>query len=102
MNSMFKRTLLFSALLACWGLSTAQAATSAELEQLGKKLTPFGAERAGTVDGSIPAWEGGLARARLAGSPAMVTPMGLTRCFSASMHRISLNIRQSCPPDRLN
>lgn len=90
MNSMFKRTLLFSALLACWGLSTAQAATSAELEQLGKQLTPFGAERAGTVDGSIPAWEGGLARAPAGWEPGHGDPYGADKVlFSVNAQNLA-------------
>lgn len=45
---------------AAWTL-TAQAQTSPQdLARLGKELTPFGAEKAGNADGSIPAWEGGL------------------------------------------
>jgi hypothetical protein len=87
---MFKRTLLFSALLACWGLSTAQAATSAELEQLGKQLTPFGAERAGTVDGSIPAWEGGLARAPAGWEPGHGDPYGADKVlFSVNAQNLA-------------
>ena len=31
-----------------------------QAEQLGSKLTPLGAEKAGNADGSIPAWTGGL------------------------------------------
>jgi len=31
-----------------------------QAEQLGSKLTPLGAEKAGNSDGSIPAWTGGL------------------------------------------
>lgn len=90
MNSMFKRTLLFSALLACWGLSTAQAATSAELEQLGKQLTPFGAERAGTVDGSIPAWEGGLTRAPAGWEPGHGDPYGADKVlFSVNAQNLA-------------
>jgi hypothetical protein len=34
------------------------AALAAEVERLGKDLTPVGAEKAGTKDGTIPAWEG--------------------------------------------
>ncbi|WP_223457170.1 MULTISPECIES: DUF1329 domain-containing protein [unclassified Pseudomonas] len=87
---MFKRTLLFSALLACWGLSTAQAATSAELEQLGKQLTPFGAERAGTVDGSIPAWEGGLTRAPAGWEPGHGDPYGADKVlFSVNAQNLA-------------
>ncbi len=35
------------------------AASAAEAAQLKTTLTPFGAERAGNADGSIPAWTGG-------------------------------------------
>lgn len=34
--------------------------TPAEIAQLGKTLTPWGAEKAGNADGSIPAYTGGL------------------------------------------
>jgi hypothetical protein len=37
--------------------------TPEEAARLSKDLTPTGAERAGTKDGSIPAWTGGLAKA---------------------------------------
>jgi len=33
----------------------------AEADRLGRDLTPMGAEMAGNADGSIPAWDGGLA-----------------------------------------
>lgn len=36
---------------------------AAEVERLGKELTPVGAERAGNKDGSIPVWDGGLTKA---------------------------------------
>ncbi|MES2258341.1 MAG: DUF1329 domain-containing protein [Pseudomonadota bacterium] len=36
--------------------------TAAEAAQLGKELTPVGAERAGNKDGSIPEWTGGLCK----------------------------------------
>lgn len=36
-----------------------QPAMAASADDLGKSLTPFGAERAGNADGSIPAWTGG-------------------------------------------
>jgi hypothetical protein len=34
--------------------------TREEAAQLGNLLTPFGAERAGNADGTIPAWTGGI------------------------------------------
>ncbi|MGH8347084.1 MAG: DUF1329 domain-containing protein, partial [Pseudomonas sp.] len=33
-----------------------------EAAQLGKTLTPVGAQQAGNADGSIPAWTGGLTK----------------------------------------
>lgn len=46
---------LTATLFAC----TAWAATDAEIAHLGQNLTPIGAEKAGSKDGSIPAWTGG-------------------------------------------
>ncbi|PKA68162.1 uncharacterized protein DUF1329 [Pseudomonas baetica] len=48
--------LLFLSGLSFSAVSPEQAA------QLGKTLTPLGAEKAGNKDGTIPAWTGGLAR----------------------------------------
>lgn len=46
------------AALTCWPTSWA-AVTADEAAKLKSELTPFGAERAGNKDGSIPAWSGG-------------------------------------------
>ena len=59
----FNKSLLCSALVALFSVSSAQAATSADLAKLGNELTPFGAEKAANANGSIPAWEGGLTQA---------------------------------------
>lgn len=40
----FNKSLLCSALVALFSVSSAQAATSADLAKLGNELTPFGAE----------------------------------------------------------
>ena len=57
-----KKTII--ALLAGVTLLAAGSAwakvSPAEAEKLKGELTPFGAERAGNADGSIPAWEGGI------------------------------------------
>ena len=45
--------------LACTGSLTLAAATAEEAAKLKTTLTPFGAEKAGNADGSIPAWTGG-------------------------------------------
>jgi len=50
----FSLTALSAAALA--------AVPADEAAQLGGKLTPIGAEKAGNADGSIPAWTGGLAK----------------------------------------
>lgn len=61
---MHPTTHTLCALLACLPLSigTALAAVDAsQAAQLGKNLTPVGAEQAGNAAGTIPAWTGGLA-----------------------------------------
>jgi len=54
--------IIFSAalclLLVGVGIANAKI-TAQEAEQLKTTLTPFGAEKAGNADGSIPAWDGG-------------------------------------------
>lgn len=56
------RTVSFAAMLS---LTTAAfgAVTPEEAKQLGTTLTEFGAEKAGSADGSIPAYSGGLTTA---------------------------------------
>lgn len=50
-------------LLATLGAGSALAAATAdEAKQLGTTLTPWGAEKAGNKDGSIPAYSGGLSK----------------------------------------
>jgi hypothetical protein len=49
-------------------------AKPAEAHRLDQELTPVGAERAGTADGSIPAWDGGLHRPPPEYRPGMVHP----------------------------
>jgi hypothetical protein len=43
----------------------AAAVNDQEAAQLGKDLTPVGAEKAGNKDGTIPKWEGGVAKGKL-------------------------------------
>lgn len=53
-------------------------ASAADPEQAGRldaELTPFGAQRAGNADGSIPAWQGGLTQA-----PACYGGLGARYC----------------------
>jgi hypothetical protein len=54
------RKTLFAATLAVLSASAMAAATPDEVAQLGKTLTPLGAEKAGNKDGTIPEWTGGL------------------------------------------
>lgn len=55
-------SLTFSALaFALFSLTSHAAVSEAMAAELGNSLTPTGAERAGNADGSIPAWQGGLA-----------------------------------------
>jgi hypothetical protein len=53
-----KKPLLFIAALGL-GLSAHQAAADATAADLGKSLTPIGAEKAANADGTIPAYTGG-------------------------------------------
>jgi hypothetical protein len=58
---MNRRATLLFALIALLQAGIAQAGVSAsEAQQLGKTLTPFGAEQAGNKAGTIPAYTGGL------------------------------------------
>src|SRR5207253_10915685 len=45
------------------------AASAEQAAALGKTLTPFGAEKAGNADGSIPAWNGGYTKVDPAYTP---------------------------------
>jgi hypothetical protein len=59
MNPIFKRAGLAAAsLLAFTSLPAVAAVSAEEAAELGKTLTPTGAEMAGNADGSIPAWTG--------------------------------------------
>ena len=40
--------------------TAATAANTADIDQLGNQLTPFGGIKAGNADGTIPAWNGGI------------------------------------------
>jgi hypothetical protein len=54
---------ILGAALALAFIPAAQAQVSAaQAAELGKSLTPMGAERAGNAAGTIPPWEGGLAK----------------------------------------
>jgi len=52
--------ILITAILAVMSASAVAAVSPEEAAQLGKSLTPIGAEKAGNKDGTIPEWTGGL------------------------------------------
>src|SRR5262245_43152281 len=56
-----KKNLLWSILvqLACT-VVVMGGISAADVERLGKDLTPLGGEKAGNADGSIPPWTGGI------------------------------------------
>lgn len=58
------KSLCFALLMGAVTPSLLQPAFAAtdDVSELGKALTPFGAERAGNADGSIPAWDGGYTK----------------------------------------
>ena len=64
------RLVLAGAALAVAAGGSRAEMTPQELARLGKDLTPVGAERAGNADGSIPPWDGGLAKAPAGFNPA--------------------------------
>ena len=47
-------------LMLCITLPLQAQVTQEEADKLKNELTPYGAERAGNADGTIPAWDGGL------------------------------------------
>ncbi len=59
---MIRKTLI-AATLAVVSASALAAVSPEEAAQLGKKLTPIGAEKAGNKEGTIPEWTGGLTTA---------------------------------------
>ena len=59
---MIRKTLI-AAIFAAMSASAVAAVSSDEAAQLGKTLTPTGAEKAGSKDGTIPEWTGGLTTA---------------------------------------
>jgi hypothetical protein len=59
----FKLSLIAATLCCAFVTGSALAAlTAAEVDRLGKDLTPSGAEKAGNKEGTIPAWTGGLTK----------------------------------------
>jgi hypothetical protein len=61
-TTMNPRRRLVAVLLVSWLCGATALAATPDYSRLGRDLTPVGAERAGNADGTIPAWEGGLAQ----------------------------------------
>ncbi len=59
MTRQFLASALFVAMVAVPSFALAQSYSPSDL---GGKLTPFGAIKAGNADGSIPAWDGGITK----------------------------------------
>ncbi len=60
--------------LAAGNLKPARAQAAQDASLLKTTLTPFGAERAGNADGSIPAWTGGMTTLPAGVSPGQYVP----------------------------
>ena len=82
-------TLLAAALLAT---TPAMAQVGADqVARLGQDLTPLGAEKAGNAAGTIPAWDGGLAK----DSGAFDAKAGYKDPFAADQPLFSIRDRKS-------
>src|SRR5262245_41210654 len=68
MNCIIKSAAAVLALMGC--LSASAAVSPEEAKQLGDALTPWGAEKAGNKDGTIPAYTGGLTKPPASYEPA--------------------------------
>lgn len=101
MNSNFKLSLLGSALVALFGISSAQAATSADLAKLGNELTPFGAEKAANASGSIPAWSGGLTQAPDGWQPGHGDPYGADKPLYSIDQKNLAQYQAQLPPGQV-
>lgn len=69
-----KLTLLAAAALLLAAQPATRAATEAQAQALGKDLTPMGAERAASSDGTIPEWKGGDVQAPSGWKPGSARP----------------------------
>jgi hypothetical protein len=63
MNPIANTRLALLAVLLAAALPAHARVAADQLDRLGRDLTPVGAEKAANKDGSIPAWDGGLAKA---------------------------------------
>ena len=93
--NIFKLSLLNCAVSLALLSAGAQAAT-VDVSKLGTELTPFGAEKAGNADGSIPAWTGGLTKAPEGWAPGHGEPYAGDKPSTASMPALLPNMKPSC------
>lgn len=63
-----------SALLSLSAAGASAAVSAEEAAKLGATLTPFGAERAGNKEGTIPAWDGGYTKVAPGYTPGAARP----------------------------
>ncbi len=63
MNTIASKRLPALALMLAAALNAQAKAPTDQVERLGVDLTPVGAEKAASKDGSIPSWDGGLTKA---------------------------------------
>jgi hypothetical protein len=69
-----KNLLLSSLGFLAGALAAAAAISAADAARLGNDLTPLGGEKAGSADGSIPAWTGGITTPPAGYKPGMHHP----------------------------
>ncbi|MBI2309070.1 MAG: DUF1329 domain-containing protein [Rhodocyclales bacterium] len=75
MNPIPNGKLRTAAVIAlCWCINAQAAISEVEAARLGRDLTPVGAEKEGSENGSIPAWNGGLNKAPAGWKPGQVDP----------------------------
>ena len=91
----FRPRALGCALALAFSMSAQAAVSEQDAARLGKDLTPVGAEKAASKDGSIPAWDGGLSK-----SPAASTPTPPTSPSIRWTPRTWTGTPTGCPPAR--
>jgi hypothetical protein len=74
MNSKAVTTFAFALALSIASRSLYAEISPDQIARLDADLTPFGAERAGNADGTIPAWEGGITEPPASYEPGMHHP----------------------------
>ena len=73
-NLSFRPRALGCALALAFSMSAQAAVSEQDAARLGKDLTPVGAEKAASKDGSIPAWDGGLSKVPAGWKPGRLDP----------------------------